>query len=590
VSRVCRVVPDVPALERTFDYLVPDPMADAVGVGTIVRVPLHGRRVRGWVVADGVEPETDAALLPLAKVVGAGPPPDLVALTEWAAWRWAGPRAVLLRAASPPNAVRRTTAAALPADRPLGGGGTELVAWPPAGDRRELVASRVAAEGSTLVLLPDASRLLSLRRRLEQDGHRMLELHGTAPAAARTRAWDAAREGGCVVVGGRVAAWAPVPDLAAVIVLDESDEALQEERAPTWHGRDVAVERAARVGAVLTLVATAPSLEAEAIAGTPVRPDRKVERDGWPLVEVVDPREEAPGSGLLTEPLARALHQVVDRGERAVCVLNRRGRSKLLACVTCTELARCERCGSVVAETDEGTLRCASCGLERPMVCLHCHGMKMKALRPGVARVRDDLQALLPRTPVVEVDASTEALPDAQVFVGTEAVLHRLPARPRLGLAAFLDFDQELLAPRYRAAEQALALLARAARRLGPRDARGRLLVQTRLPDHEVLDAARRADPTIVATAERARREVLGYPPFGALAEVRGVAPAVTALLDGLTAHPAVTVLGPTTVTAGLEALLRAPDTGTLCDALAATAPRARAEGRIRVAVDPLRV
>jgi primosomal protein N' (replication factor Y) len=600
VSRVCRVCPDVPALDRTFDYLVPDALAGAVTVGTIVRVPLHGRRVRGWVVEDGVEPETEPSrLLPLAKVVGAGPPPDVVELAAWAAWRWAGPHAVLLRAASPPNAVhgappdrflRRPRAYTAPGRRQNG----ELWAWPPAGDRRDLVAERIAEDGSTIVLVPDPTRLGSLRRRLEADGHRMLELYGTAPAAVRTRAWDGARTGGCVVVGGRVAVWAPVPDLAAVIVLDEGDEALQEERAPTWHGRDVLVERARRTGAAITLVAASPTLEAEHIAGPPRRPERTVERDGWPIVEVVDPRDEAPGTGLLTEPLARALRQVVDRDERAVCVLNRRGRARLLACTICHELARCERCGALVAEEEDTAgnrvLRCASCGFERPVVCLHCHGTRMKALRPGVARVRDDLAALLPRTDVVEVDAATGELAPAPVYVGTEAVLHRLPPGPRLGLAAFLDFDQELLAPRYRAAEQAMALLVRAARRLGPRVNGGRLLVQTRLPGHEVLDAVRRADPTPVAAAERPRRELLGYPPFGALAEVRGAAEAVRALLDGLRAHQDVDVLGPSAAPTGLEALLHAPSTDALAGALAATAPAARAAGRIRIAVDPPRV
>jgi primosomal protein N' (replication factor Y) len=355
----------------------------------------------------------------------------------------------------------------------------------------------------------------------------------------------------------------------------------------------VAVERARRAGAKVTLVAAAPSLAAEAIAGPPWRPDRTAEREGWPIVDVVDPRDEAPGTGLLTEPLARALHQVVDRGERAVCVLNRRGRSRLLACVACTELARCERCGSFVAEVDDeagARLRCASCELERPRVCLHCHSTKFKALRPGVARVRDDLAALLPRVEVVEVDASTDPPEGGQVFVGTEAVLHRLPAGPRLGLVAFLDFDQELLAPRYRAAEQALALLVRAARRLGPRANGGRLLVQTRLPEHEVVEAARRAEPSLVAIAERLRREVLGYPPYGALAEAKGEPGAVEELLDALRAFPAVTVLGPTSAGGGLAALLRAPDDESLSDALAIAAPLARGEGRLRVAVDPPRV
>ena len=176
---------------------------------------------------------------------------------------------------------------------------------------------------------------------------------------------------------------------------------------------------------------------------------------------MVDPRNDAPGTGLLTEPLAMALHQVIDRGERAACLLNRRGRARLLACVSCSELARCERCGAFVSETEDHQLQCASCGLQRPMICLHCHTTRMKALRPGVARVRDDLAALLPRAEVVEIDASTEMPAAGDVFIGTEAVLYRLPPGPRLGLVAFLDFDQELLAPRYRAAEQALNLLVR---------------------------------------------------------------------------------------------------------------------------------
>ncbi|MGZ6969720.1 MAG: primosomal protein N' family DNA-binding protein, partial [Acidimicrobiia bacterium] len=376
--------PDVPALDRTFDYLVPDAMAGAVRVGTIVRVPLAGRRVRGWVVEDDVASATEPErLLGLAKVVGAGPPAEVIDLCTWAAWRWAGPVPVLLRAASPPNAVRGLAGPTLVLT-PRAASAPELIAWPPAGDRRDLVAERIATSGSTLVIVADTNRLGALRKRLERDGHRMLELRGTEPDAVRTRAWADARAGRCVVVGGRVAVWAPVPDLAAIIVLDEGDEALQEERTPTWNARDVAVERARRTGATLTLVAAAPTLEAEAIAGPPERPDRSVERDGWPIVEVVDPRQEPPGTGLLTGPLAHALHQAVDRGGRAVCLLNRRGRARLLACVACNELARCERCGAFVEEAEPGTLRCARCGLERPVICLHCHATRLKGLRLGV--------------------------------------------------------------------------------------------------------------------------------------------------------------------------------------------------------------
>jgi primosomal protein N' (replication factor Y) len=94
---IARVVPDVAGIAKTFDYLVPPAMEADVRVGTLVRVPLGGRRIGGWVVELVDEPAPAAVrggrpLQPLAKVTGWGPPPDLVDLAQWAAWRWAGRR------------------------------------------------------------------------------------------------------------------------------------------------------------------------------------------------------------------------------------------------------------------------------------------------------------------------------------------------------------------------------------------------------------------------------------------------------------------------------------------------------------------
>lgn len=561
-----------------------------------MRVALHGRRVRGWVTADPVEPATDPERLrPLAKIVGAGPPADVVDLCRWAAWRWAGPLALLLRAASPPNAAPLAAPPPVPIRaRAAGPRGPvrELLVWPPAADRRALVTERLAPAGSSIVISPETARLDALARHLRGAGRRVLDLRGDRPPAERTRAWVEARRGDAVVLGGRSAVWAPVLDLAAVIVLDESDEALQEERAPTWHARDVAAERSARRGACLTLVSPAPSVDAVVFAGAFSRPARSVERDGWPVVEVVDRRAEPPGTGLLTGRLASALHRALDRGGRAVCVLNRRGRARLLACAACHDLARCERCGGAVGEAVDGErrrLRCPRCGTERPVICLRCHATRVRVVRPGVGRVRDDLAALLPRATVAQVDASTDRVPDAAVLVGTEAVLHRVPTGPAVRLVSFLDLDQELLAARFRAPEQALALVARAARLLGPRVRGGRLLLQTRLPDHEVVQAARRADPVLVLEAEQERRAALGYPPFGAVAELRGDAAALDAAAAALATRPRVEVLGPSPVDTSAHALVLAPAWPVLADALAAVTPLARAAGRVRVAVDPAR-
>ena len=315
-----------------------------------------------------------------------------------------------------------------------------------------------------------------------------------------------------------------------------------------------------------------PSLEALRW-GDLLVPERTAERAGWPVVDVIDRGREDPKRVDLYSP---RLVDLVRSGRRVVCVLNRKGRARLLACATCGDLARCERCGATV-ELLEDALHCRACAAARPAVCASCGGSKLKVRRLGTARAREDLERLA-GVAVGEVTGESDALPDALVLVGTEAVLRRVD---HADAVAFLDLDAELLAPRYRAAEQALALVARAARLVGGKTAGGRLLLQTRLPRHEVVLAALHGDPTRVSTAEAARREPLGWPPFHAMAHVSG-APA-SEYVEGLRARPGVQVLGP----ADGAYLVRAADHERLCDALAAVP---RPAGRLRVAVDPLRV
>jgi primosomal protein N' (replication factor Y) len=598
---VWRVLPDVPALDRILDYWAP-PGVEAP-LGTIVRVPLQGRRVRGWLVGVADRPDPAAQhVVAVTAVVSEGPPAGLAALCEWAAWRWAGPRPLLLRAASPQNAVPVGSAPAEPdvAVHPpvvppvaLPAGPRRLVVCPPVADRTPLVTALLAPEGSTIVVAPDRRERQALDAAVTATGRPAITVHGDDPAAARTAAWQAARRGACVVLGGRAVAFAPVPDLAAVVVLDDADEALVEESAPTWHARDVLLERAARVDAPVTLITPAPTVEglvacSAARTTLPASPRR-----GWPPLDVADRRLDPPGLGLLGERLAGALRATLDQHHRSICILNRRGRARLLVCRQCGQVARCEHCGAAMVEADTG-LECPRGDSTRPRVCTECGSSGMRVARPGVQRLRDDLAALLPRArvQVIEGAATTAATAgtspdvDADVVVGTEAALHRAGADgPPVGLVSFLDFDQELLAPRFRAAEQALWLLVRAARLAGARGQDGRLLVQTRVPDHEVLLAATHGDVDLLTRPERERREALALPPFGGLAALSGASAAVTTAAALLAER--LEVRGPVDGTA----LVRAPSSDALADGLAAVdLTPARAQGRLRVEVDPRRV
>ncbi|WP_419928118.1 hypothetical protein [Candidatus Poriferisocius sp.] len=565
-----RVLTDVLAIDREFTYTVPEGWADdpRFGVGTMVRVVLHGRRVGGWITEVGVEAPEEVELTPLAKLSSVGPGRELMDLSEWAAWRWAGRRAHFLRTASPQRVV-----AGLPRPQrsrmvPSGdyadhfeGEGRTLRQGP--SDDPLPIALAAASRGQALILVPDHGRADDLARRLGREG---------AWAVRYPDGWDAAAAG-ATVVGTLSAAWAPAPDLAAVLVVDEHDESYRSESAPTWSGRDVAVERARRAGVPCVLLSPVPSLEA--LRSRPVmRPSRGTERDSWPQVEVVDRRGEDPGrAGLYSPELVRALRD----GGRAACVLNRRGRALLLACHLCGELAVCTECNAPMRQTEDKQLRCRAGDHVRPLVCAECGSTKMRNLRAGVKRVREEIEALI-RTPVAEATGSGyDGPPTARVVVGTEAVLHL--GRP-FDTVAFLEFDQELLAPRFRAREQALALIARAARITGPRDAGGKIVLQTRLPDDPAVTAALQADPAQLARAERDRRQELGLPPYGAIAVVSG--PVAGDYMERFGTPLGVQIAPDPSG----QYFLRAPDYDTLCDALASAE---RPSGRLRIDVDPIR-
>ena len=465
--RVARVVPDVTGLDKEFDYLVPADLGAEIRVGSVVRVPLHGRRVRGWVVAldPSDQPLEIDQMRPIVNVSSRGPAEELIELARWASVRWgAGRLRPFLVSASPPVNVatlpprRRAGARIEPvhpgaADLLVQGGG--VVRLPPTDDAVPILAA-AARLGPTLVVVPSADRARLDAIRLRRAG---------LAVAHVPQEWAAAAAGVDVVIGARTAAWAPCPDLAAVVVLDEHDEALQEERSPTWHARDVVVERARRAGAPALLVSPCPTVAGLAAAsGRVTKPSIDAERDGWPIVEVVDRRRDEPWrTSLVTSPLMAHLR----RSDRTVvCVHNTPGRARILACRSCHALARCERCDAAVGLADDGRFVCRRCDAVRPVVCLACGGSAFANLKPGVTRLREELEAAAGRPVVAVTGRDDEPPPAAGVYVGTEAVLHRVT---QADVVAFLDIDIELLVPRYRAAEQALALLVRGARLTGPR-------------------------------------------------------------------------------------------------------------------------
>lgn len=577
MSSVARVVVDVTGVDKPFDYLIPPELGDSVVVGARVRVPLHRREVPGWVlsVLDVQASDVDAArLLSIRKVTSIGPSEEIVALCEWAATRWAARRRPFFVAASPTARVPRLvggrrTRQSIDGTEPKILGLLEqhggLVRVGPASDYMSVVRTAMV-RGALLVVAPTVARAQRIAAECRRLGR---------STASYPDEWTAAASGVDVVVGARSAVWASIPELSAIVVIDEHDDTLQEERAPTWHAREVAIERARRLGIPCLLVSAVPTLAAREWAGA--RMIDAADAKQWPVIRIVDRNaDERWASSLVTSPLIELLR---DPDKRVVCVLNVKGRARAVACDSCRTVARCERCDAGLSQPTKEHLVCPRCGVERPVVCLRCGSQKIRSIRVGISRLRDELEAAAGRV-VQEVTPRTESLDaKAGIFVGTEAVLHRVD---RADAVVFLDIDAELLAPRFRAGEQTLELIAEGARLVAPRGAKagGELVLQTAVPRHELFAGLLDGDLSNYVTAETARRRRLRLPPYGALAELSG--PGTKAAVAAL--HGSILV----EVAAREDsALVRAASWDDLSSALGALP---KTKERLRVAVDPARV
>ena len=627
--RIVRVLPDIAGVHETFDYRVPetwraDGRARHLVAGTVVRMPFSGRRVRGWIAeCDPSDAYTGGELSLLTKLVGAGPAEDVMELSRWAARRWAGAWCFFVNTATAPRVIplssRSGEAAGRVAEADTGGDGEagRIGGGPVAGGGgsgaesggsgggangsasggRKVTAGVEVSEGKydacfshpvSVVRIPPAEDLWPV---VEAALHRTDPLMVVPTLAAAVRLaerlrragratallpddWRAAAAGGAAVVGTRSAVFGPSPRLGAVVVFDEHDGSLTSERSPTWHAREVAVERARRCGVPCVLTSPVPTLEALQLAspGAIFAPTPEEEKAGWPELEIVDLRNpEHRRTGLLTEALVKRLRE----SRRAVCVLNRKGRARLLACGACRELVRCDECSASVSELDAGLLTCGRCGSERPRLCSFCGSMRLKAIRPGISRLADDLRALL-RTEVAEVSRERPwESSDARVLIGTEAAIYQAPDAD---LVAFLDLDPELTAPRFRANEQAMAQLARASRLLGRSTTNGRLMIGTRLVDHVVIRSIRESSPEILSDYDRSLRRRLRFPPFGALAEISGDAAPEFVRRLGSPEGIAVSRLEKDG-----KWIVRAPNSEALSDLLNGVE---RPKGRLRVGVD----
>ena len=509
LTGIVRVVPDVPSfsVDDGFAYAVPESIG-GVEVGSIVRVPLGGRRVRGWVTA--IEALGDRPADGLREILSrSGDVPifdeKLLGVLRWAAIHYVAPMAGLLPRAGPPNLPRGSRRSRDTAWRGRSSRSRMITGSGPWHDLLIDTATEHGEDGVIAVVVPSVRDVEDIGTGLAAAlGERVYRATSSLSAREVTRAWRQAGHPGTVLVGTReIAAW-HLPLLRIAVVVEPGRRTLKAKQTPTLHARDLMRRRSQIERFSLISVGAVPPAESIAAGAVIEKPAAR----SWPLVEVVGREEEGPGAGIVLERTRRAIRSIALRSGNVFVHVPRRGYAPALRCVRCGTMRRCLVCG---AGPDRGDT-CRRCGSPTGP-CVECGSARFQALGAGVGRVVEDLGRSLDDL-VGPVDRGS------RVQVGTE---RDLPPAGTQDLAVAIEPDALWLAPNYRAEEEALRILARVAGTVRRGSGR-RLLVQTADPQHRVVAALRTGDATDVMRSIVDERADVRLPPSGSLiaVEVRG--------------------------------------------------------------------
>ena len=419
----------------------------------------------------------------------------------------------------------------------------------------EAIERTLAAGKGACVLVPEISLTAqTVGRFRNRFGDAVAVLHSRLTLGERRDQWELVRTGRArVVVGARSALFAPLANPGIYIIDEEHESSYKQSSSPRYHAREVAARLAQVHGCPLVLGSATPSLASLARCDSDSRgaafagegpawtrvsmPERPGGRP-MPEVQVVDMAQEFSQGwrSMFSRPLTSALMDVVERGEKAVLLLNQRGFARFLLCRDCGYVPRCEQCSTSLTYHERGhKLVCHTCGREYavPPLCPECGSRYLRQFGAGTQRVEDELRSVLPEGfTVVRMDADTTKgkgghdrclaeFDEAQsaVLLGTQMIAKGLDF-PQVTLAGVINADTTLKLADFRAAERTYDLLEQVAGRAGRGDVPGRVIIQTYQPRHPAILAVSRHDRSVFSENELAARQEVGYPPFVRLANV----------------------------------------------------------------------
>lgn len=562
-------------LRRLFDYLPPqgvDPKAFIPGVR--IRVPFQSRTLIGLLTE-----VVDKTSVPYGKlkeateVLDKSPllPKDVDQLCQWAADYYHYSLGEVLSAAMP-TLLRKgkettTTAKNIPAtthvaetqptlneaqasavkticdakkifqvfllDGVTGSGKTEVYL--------RVIEEIIKDNKQVLVLVPEISLTpQTIERFRTRFAVPVAALHSSLSDKERLQAWLSARSGDAkIVIGTRSAIFTPFANLGLIIVDEEHDTSFKQQDRFRYHARDLAIMRANTNQIPIVLGSATPSLESllnvkrhrYTYLSLPNRAGAAV----MPTYQMIDLSRTSIEEGL-SPPLVAAMHQHLAENNQVMLFLNRRGFAPVLFCSQCNWIADCKRCDTrMVYHKKPLRLHCHHCDsrMHIPKSCAKCQSENLHPVGLGTQRLEQTLEQQFKDIPIIRIDRDSTRRKDSmqellnQIHAQPKAILlgTQMLAKghhfPNVTLVGIIDADSGLFSADFRAAEQTGQLLVQVAGRAGRADKPGTVAIQSRFPDHPLLQTLTREGYPPFAQSLLNERELAVLPPFSYFAVVR---------------------------------------------------------------------
>ncbi|TVQ12120.1 MAG: primosomal protein N' [Balneolaceae bacterium] len=394
-----------------------------------------------------------------------------------------------------------------------------------------------------LVLVPEiALTPQTLRRFYRIFGNSIALLHSRLNDRERYEAWKQLRDGKKrIAIGPRSAVFAPLENLGLIIIDEEHDSSYkQEDPAPRYHARDVAIMRAFRSDAVIVTGSATPSLvslyNSSKGKNTLIKLRERHSGHGMPAVNIIDLKKYRSSGmhGPLAAPLYQAMADALDRDEQVILLYNRRGYAGFVQCETCGHIEECPSCSvALTFHKYRNHVRCHYCGYSRNLGqnCSSCDAGSVKQVGSGTQRVEEELDGLFPGSSILRMDQDTTGGKDSharilnsfgrgehQILVGTQLVAKGLDF-PNVTVVGVVNADTELAFPSYRSSERMFQLLSQVSGRPGRAAKAGVVYLQTWQPEHPSIVYARNHDFEGFAAAELSQRKNLLWPPYSRLVQ-----------------------------------------------------------------------